>query len=379
MKMRVAAMLLVGLATALFLVSCKCDPVAPPAEGTITLAVSPPGLAAGWELAGPDGFSLGGAGSTTVVGVAAGDYTVAWGDVDGRITPSPNPAAFTVVAGQETRVEGVYVEAAIPVGSIAITVVPSDMEAAWTLSGPDGYAAAGTGAAALDQVPVGDYTITWGAVANWQAPDPNPATFSVTADQTSAVAGVYALPFPDTAEQLMANFVNAYNARDFRILRESLHPDFVTLLQPATVQLFPAVGETLDLAQELRSAQRLLSGEPVVDPDGLYVPAVTHIDFQSFTQMDAWSTSINPQIPDTGDAEHPVQRSLYYVNVVLSRGQSFSALKVEGELEFYITSRDSLDDGILRRYYTMRGQKDLTRDQKAVALTLWGTVKALYR
>jgi len=172
------------------------------------------------------------------------------------------------------------------------------------------------------------------------------------------------VPFPGTPEQLMANFRTAYETMDFYDFFVTLpHPDYITILQQSTTDAYPGVGTTLDLNEELRIHQRMFSGEPLTDPDGNFVPSVASISFDKFEQQDSWTTSTEPQIPDLGDAAHPVQRSLYNVIFVFDRGQTFAKLKVEGDIEFFITSRDSMYNGKLQKYYMMRGQKDLTRDQ----------------
>jgi len=188
------------------------------------------------------------------------------------------------------------------------------------------------------------------------------------------------IPFPATPDQVMENFRDAYETMDFGEIHGVLHPDHITILQQHTTDQYPSVGTTLDWNEEMHIDQRMFSGEPLTDPDGNFVPAVFGITFDKFEQQDAWTTSTEPLIPDDGDAEHPVQRALFNVIVVLDRGQTFSKLLVEGDIEFYVTSRDSLYNGAVRKFYTVRGQKDLTRSYaKPMENTSWGDVKALFR
>jgi hypothetical protein len=169
--------------------------------------------------------------------------------------------------------------------------------------------------------------------------------------------------FPDTRDKLMANFRTAYESMDFFMYRDLLHPEYLTLLQQSTTDAYPDVGTTLDLAEELQIHERMFSGEPLTDPEGTFVPSVASISFQAFERQDEWKTSTEPQIPDGGDAAHPVERALYDVIFLFDRGQTYSTLKVQGQIEFFITSKDSVYNGATRKYYMMRGQKDLTLDQ----------------
>ncbi len=63
------------------------------------------------------------------------------------------------------------------------------------------------------------------------------------------------LQFADTREKLMENFRTVYEEMDYPGYRDMLHPDYIMLLQDATQTDFPDVGETLDLAEDLKMAE----------------------------------------------------------------------------------------------------------------------------
>lgn len=108
------------------------------------------------------------------------------------------------------------------------------------------------------------------------------------------------LPFPDTADKLMANFQDLYEQMDVDEIRKLLHPDHLTFLQPSTTTWFPELGETLDIDEELRIHERMFSGQNVTDPLGSLVPAIQSIHFQTFARQGIWSTSPpNDPIPNT--------------------------------------------------------------------------------
>ncbi|MBE0565048.1 MAG: hypothetical protein IH621_03760 [Krumholzibacteria bacterium] len=74
-------------------------------------------------------------------------------------------------------------------GRIAVDVTPDTLAAPWTLAGPRGYSASGTGDQLVDSVPAGDHTVTWGSVDGWVTP---PAvTRTVAAESTVTIAGTY--------------------------------------------------------------------------------------------------------------------------------------------------------------------------------------------
>ena len=182
------------------------------------------------------------------------------------------------------------------------------------------------------------------------------------------------LPFPGSPDVVMQNFQTSYETRDFDEFKLIMAPEFETILQQSTVQDFPDVGETLDLTEELRIHERMFSWDPVTDPDGDLVPGIHGISFSRFINLETWADSApTDPFPDS-------KWALYDVRFLFDRGQTFSTLKVEGTIKFYVTSRDSLHEDVLRQYYQMIGQVDLTsRNGKVVENVLWGSAKAIYR
>lgn len=165
------------------------------------------------------------------------------------------------------------------------------------------------------------------------------------------------LQFPDTPDKLLQNFQTIYEQMDFTEFAKIIHPDYITILQQSTINDFPDVGETLDINEELRIHERMFSKRDVTDPDGLLVPAIQTISFQTFARQGTWGLSpANDQIPNAENA-------LYDVVFLFDRGQTYSTLKVQGSIRFYVTHRDSTVGGVTKPYYQMIGQRDLTLDQ----------------
>lgn len=164
------------------------------------------------------------------------------------------------------------------------------------------------------------------------------------------------LPFPDSPEQLMLNFKAIYEDMNFAEYRKMVHPDYIMILQPSTQTEFPDVGPTLDISEELQMHDRMFSKQDVTDPDGLSVPGVQTIQFQTFARQNPWSRSAgDDQIPNADFA-------LYDVVFLFDLGAREKVLKVQGAIKFYVTHRDSVVSGVTKPFYQMYGQIDLTQD-----------------
>ena len=192
-------------------------------------------------------------------------------------------------------------------------------------------------------------------------------------DRTGENLGVTKLPFPDSPQQVMENFKTVYETQDVGEYLQILHPDFQTILQQETIQDFPDVGPTLDRYEEQNIHKRMFSGLPVTDPNGDLIPGIYDIEFQVLQPLAPWEAA-----PD-GDIFPNSLYCLYEVQVIFDRGQSFSTLRVEGMIKFYIVSREFDHEGETRQFYQMIGQVDLTGSGKSTETLNWGSVKALFR
>jgi hypothetical protein len=177
---------------------------------------------------------------------------------------------------------------------------------------------------------------------------------------------------PTSPDELMQIFQTAYENMDFEALRSLLHPDFQMILQQETIEMFPDLGPTLDLNEELRIGQRMFAGLPVTDPNGDLVPGILGIAFSRFYPLDTW------QLTPPDDLIPNALYAPFEVDIWFDRGQTFSTLKVQGIINFYLTYQELEVKGEELFHFQMIGQRDLTNLDK-VEGTSWGTVKALFR
>jgi|GEM_PF-1720975 len=341
-------------------------------SGTVSVVCLPDTLAGAWTLKLPGGLLAVGAGDSTLYNLPVGDYSIAWEPLPDYATPAPD--TLSMAQGSSIEFQGVYQRPDGDTGTINIDISPED--ATWSIEGNTWFVTHGTGDAQLTEVPVGTYSINYGPYPDYYAPQQK--WIFLVRDEVESVVANYRpylnLPFPGSPDQLMANFQTVYESMDLHGYWEMLDEKFLTLLQQSTTDEFPDLGATLDVNEEMRISERMFSGDAVTDPDGNLIPGVRAISFSVFRALDAWATSPSDDvIPNAEWAPFEVQ-------FLFDRGQNFSTLKVDGIIKFYVTSRDSLHEGVVKDYYQMIGQWDLTNSGfKSVEETNWGSVKALFR
>ncbi len=121
-----------------------------------------------FDIAGPDNYS--GSGKVwTKEGAYVGEYTITYNAIAGYATPLSQTAVLE--AAGEINFEGIYVE--IPIGTINVA---TNLDAAtFDITGPAEYS--GSGKIWINpNAPTGDYTITYGAVDGYIAPEQQTAT-----------------------------------------------------------------------------------------------------------------------------------------------------------------------------------------------------------
>lgn len=150
----------------------ESDPV-----GALVVDPEPDTIDAPWQLHSSAGLVLSGSGDQTLENLPVGDYQVAWGDVEGYATPDSTPVSIS--DGQTASANATYELLPDPLGTVLVDPNPDSINAPWQLELPDGSIVDGEGDRTLTEMPMGDYTLTWGEVEGWETPSPNPSTLTL--------------------------------------------------------------------------------------------------------------------------------------------------------------------------------------------------------
>ena len=346
----------------------------PCGEATLVIATEPDSLGVDWTMTRSDGFYFGARGPYTFTDIAPGEYRFIWRQSPYFTNTGPDTLDVTIAAGATDTIRGVF---DVVTGPVRIETVGPPAGAPWVLEHILGMSWAGAGDTTLTDVAIGSCRVRWGDVDGWTTPSPDITFFSNAPDDTSVVTGVYVerFAFPDSEDRLVENFRNAYTGMDLEHYGALLHPDYVMLLQMSTQEEFPNVGPTLDVPEELDIAQKMFSGNAIVNSQDELVPGLAAIDLLLFSRLGEWATSpASDPIPNARFA-------LFETRMLFSRG-SASTLRVDGQVKMYVAGRDSTVDGVTRPYFELIGIQDLTGGfaaGKAVEDMSWGSVKALFR
>jgi hypothetical protein len=101
-------------------------------------------------------------------------------------------------------------------------------------------------------------------------------------------------PYPDSPEQVMINFRDAYQNLDLQAYAEVLHEDFVFFFQSCDVQDLKLDNPHLNRGEELSSAANMFSGKAVKNSAGNTVPAISSIEFHEFEPVGDWHRTDDP-------------------------------------------------------------------------------------
>ncbi len=161
------------------------------------------------------------------------------------------------------------------------------------------------------------------------------------------------IPFPDSEDQLIANFKTAYTSMNIDNYRPVLHPDYLFILRAEDVP--PGGSDRFTYAEELAVTENMFSGLPIERPGDTTVPAISSISIAVLNRLGIW-IDVGPS-----DTNFPnTRKGLYEIQITFSRPDA-NTIIVNGEQEFYVASRDSVANGLTRQYFQLRGQVDMTR------------------
>jgi hypothetical protein len=132
-----------------------------------------------------------------------------------------------------------------------------------------------------------------------------------------------------TPDEMVADFVSAYQQRNFELYDATLHDDFLFEFAPEDAAL-PEIPASLDRAQELAIAFRQFSGQPSMGIDGP-IPPITGIDLLLTPLETQWT-------PADGELQGTVFRT-YRANMVVRFAGGF-LLVVRGDQRLYAQAVD---------------------------------------
>jgi hypothetical protein len=178
---------------------------------------------------------------------------------------------------------------------------------------------------------------------------------------------------PDSPENLVTLFRQAYSTRDITLYSHLVHPDFKFLLQEEDVSAFDLFSSYFARREEIQAAANLFSGLGVPKPDGATIPAVTGININTFKPVTEWLPvdSSHPHFPNS-----LLGRFVIDFTVTL---ESKDQIRVSGSQDFYIVTDDStFTDGTARVVFKIIGQDDISGKKEAPETMSWSELKIRY-
>jgi formylglycine-generating enzyme required for sulfatase activity len=199
-----------------------------PETGSVFVNCEPDGLDIPWTLYRSDTQVATGVGDSLLTDMSFNQYLVLWGAVDGWIPPDQNPMADILYSETTLEFVGSYTEINWDVGTIIVDPDPNSLDAPWELLGPDGSSRIDRGDQELPYMPVGEYTLNWGPVANFLAP--LSITLQLDADATITFQGQYIYNDPTELYKLIEKGTFWMGSEETQAGRLSNEPEHLVTL-----------------------------------------------------------------------------------------------------------------------------------------------------
>ncbi|MCP4143988.1 MAG: hypothetical protein GY752_01745 [bacterium] len=179
-------------------------------------------------------------------------------------------------------------------------------------------------------------------------------------------------PFPDTKEQLLANFKIAYQEMDIDGYRECLSENFKFIFTVEDQAQYGLPNQFIERAEDLEIMTRTFSGDSYETPYGTQ-PGLQSITISNWSSTGIWQqeSANHPYFPES-------YLALYDIYLVYSEVGGEHTLTVDTNQLFYVESVEELqDDGTYRTRWYLVGQEDLGFLRKNDSVS-WGELKALF-
>lgn len=158
----------------------------------------PAGTDANIDVTGPDGFNQHLITSSVLSNLTPGDYQLTTNAVtvgSDTYTPTPSSQTVGIAAGSKTDVTVTYAKQAPTLGQLAITItgLPIHLNAAVSVTGPNGFSDTFTTSKTFNNLPPGEYTVTASKVDGTYPYNPYPKiqTLTVVAGESAAALLAY--------------------------------------------------------------------------------------------------------------------------------------------------------------------------------------------
>jgi hypothetical protein len=152
-------------------------------------------------------------------------------------------------------------------------------------------------------------------------------------------------PFPDSEDQLMANFRQAYSTMDIAWYRDVLHDQYKFMFQQTDIEHLGLPSDHLTREEELLVADNMFQGRGE-NP-------IAQITIQVLNPQNAWQdVTDHPDFPNS-------RRRAYDITMYIERPGA-TTLKVEGQQEFFVVRHEFVIDGSPREGWQLVGQVDRT-------------------
>ncbi len=185
-------------------------------DPAVTIAVQPADLACGWQLAYPSGATHTGVGSAFVETGEIGNYTLTWQEVSGWNTPAAQTLNMTQTQGLVFEAEYTRIE-----GNLFVQTYPLNLEAGWTVTGPEGFSYTGSGQEALQLTTAGSYRIDFDDAEGYLKPAHR--YFDLDPAATSTIDGTYLMAFDMVAISPVLDYMGSPGNENCRDADEGWH------------------------------------------------------------------------------------------------------------------------------------------------------------